>query len=534
MVKRIIKIDNTLPSINEFKKTRVAAYARVSTDKDEQQNSLEAQKDYFSMLIKSNPTWELAGIYYDDGISGLTHKNRDGFNQMINDAIEGKIDFIITKSISRFARNTLDSLEILRDLKSRGIGVYFQKEDINTLDGKSEFVLTLMASFAQEESRSISENITWGKRKSYAKGKVSVPFSNFLGYKRGKNGELVIDKKEFRVIEYIFYMAILGYSPAQILKRLEENHVPSPRGGKKWHCCTIRNILSNEKYIGDALLQKYFTINYLTKEKKKNEGELPMYYVENNHEPIISRDVSDCIDNDYLKKIGIDSNRPWGLSEKIICGECGNRFGSFVIHPEWRGGKVAWRCRNKYSSTKKCDIRHIYHEKIYETLDKELIGLLEKRKDLKTTVLDMIGIQAETDSVTTKSTLCSHDDLDSVLKKITVFKNHDVVIEFINGITVNSHVDGTGMIRGEKLKIENLNFTIDFNNWLNDATEYSDRTKSVIRSGLRAANHIIKLSKDKSYWDNLINNPNFKNLKETKQDYIKFSVSVFFRYLRKK
>ena len=258
MIKRVLKIDNVIPTLKEYKKIRVAAYARVSTDKDEQQNSLESQKDYFSMLIKSNTTWQFAGIYYDDGISGLTHKNRDGFNSMVQDALDGKIDFIITKSISRFARNTLDSLEVLRKLRDKGIGVYFQKENINTLDGKGEFVLTLMASFAQEESRSISENIRWGKRKGFAKGKVSVPFTHFLGFKRGDNGELKVDKKEAKIIKFIYYMTILDYSPAQIVSKLKEFNIPSPKGKDSWDNIQIRSIILNEK----AMLAN-FVINYI-------------------------------------------------------------------------------------------------------------------------------------------------------------------------------------------------------------------------------------------------------------------------------
>lgn len=203
MSKRVLKIENSIPRITEFKKIKVAAYARVSTEKDEQQNSLQAQKDYFSLLIKSNPSWEYAGIYFDEGLSGLTCKKRDGFKNMIEDALNGKIDFIITKSISRFARNTLDTIKTLRVLKDRGIGVYFQKENIDTLEGKGEFVLTLMASFAQEESRSISENVTWARRKLAAKGKVVLPFKNVLGFKRGKEGEIAIDKQEARVARYI-------------------------------------------------------------------------------------------------------------------------------------------------------------------------------------------------------------------------------------------------------------------------------------------------------------------------------------------
>ena len=451
MGKRIVIVNNKIPTLREFKRTRVAAYARVSTDKDEQQNSLEAQKDYFNMLIRSNVTWEFAGVYYDDGISGLTHKNRDGFNNMVEDALNGKIDLIITKSISRFARNTLDSLEVLRKLKDKGVGVYFQKENINTLDGKGEFVLTLMASFAQEESRSISENVTWGKRKSYAKGKVSVPFRHFLGFKRGKNGELKIDKKEARIIEFIYYMTILDYSPAQIVSKLEEFNIPSPLGNDTWYNAQIKSTINNEKYKGDALLQKSFTIDYLTKEKKKNEGELPMYYVENNHDPIVSQSVASAAKKHMENKLE-RTKRPWGLSEKIYCKECGSVFGSFRIHPEFKGGKVAWRCNNKYSSINKCRMRHIYDEEIYKTLKNEVFKLVNKRTDLKKQVLKLLDSNTAIDQNSIEYIDCSNEDIESITKTIFVDFTHDATIDFIDGTRVESHILGTGQKQGRRKK----------------------------------------------------------------------------------
>lgn len=529
MEKRVLKIDNAIPTLKEYKKTRVAAYARVSTDKDEQHNSLQSQKDYFSMLIQSNITWEFVGIYYDDGISGLTHKNRDGFNNMVQDALDGKIDFIITKSISRFARNTLDSLEVLRKLKDSGIGVYFQKENINTLDGKGEFVLTLMASFAQEESRSISENIIWGKRKSFAKVKVSVPFTYFLGYKRGKNGELKVDKKEARIIEFIYYMTILDYSPAQIVSKLEEFNIPSPMGNDTWNNAQIRNILLNEKYKGDALLQKSFTINYLTKEKKANEGELPMYYVENSHEPIVSKDVANNA-RKFLDEKFKCTDRPWGLSEKIICKECGAYFGSFRMHPEWRGGQVAWRCNNKYSSKNKCKIRHIYHEEIYKTLKIEIAKLVDSRDDLKFDILEILDVD-NTQSV--KISSCSNDDIDSIIKSIRVDDNHDVDIEFIDGTKIESHIYGTAEKAGARVKtsISNEELLSDFYKWLDQNTKYKYGTKANIKSGIRLANSIRDLSSKGMCIDKLVGLKVFKNMAQWRQNLVKYSMGIYKRYL---
>lgn len=196
-------------SISNAKK-RVAAYARVSTAKDEQENSLSAQLDYFEKYIKANPTWTFVGIYSDEGISGLSYEKRDSFNRMVQDALAGKIDLVITKSLSRFARNTVDSLTVIRKLKEKGVSVYFEKEAIDTLDAKGEFLITLMSSFAEEESRSISENVTWGIRKRFSDGKYSVAYSQFLGYRCGKTGNMLIDKNEAKIIRFIYMLALVS------------------------------------------------------------------------------------------------------------------------------------------------------------------------------------------------------------------------------------------------------------------------------------------------------------------------------------
>ena len=218
----------------------VAAYARVSTEKEEQEHSLEAQTDYFETYIKENPRWEFVGLYVDDGISGLSYHNRDGFNRMVADAVDGKIDLIITKSLSRFARNTVDALMTIRKLKAEGVGVFFQKEDINTLDSKGEFMLTLMSSFAEEESRSISDNVTWGKRKQFADGFYTVPFAHFLGYDCGiEKGEFIINEAEARVVRFIYMLAFEYYAPSHIAQLLTDMHIPSPGSKDTWYNKTI-------------------------------------------------------------------------------------------------------------------------------------------------------------------------------------------------------------------------------------------------------------------------------------------------------
>ena len=263
--------------LQRVQKPRVAAYARVSTDQEEQETSFEAQCDYYGSMIRNNPEWEYAGLYTDDGISATSTAHREGFNRLIADALDGKIDRIITKSVSRFARNTVDSLTTIRKLKEKGIGVTFEKENIDTLDSKGELMITIMSSLAQEESRSISENVTWGWRRRIADGKVSMAYSRFLGYDRGEDGTPVVNEKEAEIIRRIYGLFLNGQTPSSIADILTRQHVPTPGGKEQWAGSTVKSILTNEKYKGDALLQKTFTVDFLTKTARVNKGEVPQF-----------------------------------------------------------------------------------------------------------------------------------------------------------------------------------------------------------------------------------------------------------------
>lgn len=223
----------------------------------------------------------------DEGISGTSTKYRTGFNQMIEGALDGKIDLIVTKSISRFARNTVDSLVTIRKLKEHGVECFFEKENIYTFDSKGELLITIMSSIAQEESRSISENVTWGQRKRFADGKVSMPYKHFLGYCKGPDGQPQIVEKEAAVVRSIYLMFLEGHAPTYIAKMLTDKGIPTPTGKTRWSCSSVESILTNEKYKGDALLQKKFTVDFLTKKQKVNEGEVPQYYVTDSHESIV-------------------------------------------------------------------------------------------------------------------------------------------------------------------------------------------------------------------------------------------------------
>ncbi|MCD8354780.1 MAG: recombinase family protein, partial [Clostridiales bacterium] len=253
------KNKHTAAPISAVKKRKVAAYARVSTDHEEQLTSYEAQVDYYTNYINGRDDWEFVSVYADEGITGCNTKARDGFNTMVSDALAGKIDLIVTKSVSRFARNTVDSLSTIRKLKEKGVEVYFEKEQIWTFDGKGELLLTIMSSLAQEESRSISENTTWGQRKRFSDGKVSVPYGRFLGYEKGPDGKMVVNEEQAAVVRRIYGLFLQGHSPYSIAKQLTAEGVPTPGGKKVWGSAVINSILTNEKYKGDALLQKVFT-----------------------------------------------------------------------------------------------------------------------------------------------------------------------------------------------------------------------------------------------------------------------------------
>ena len=356
----------TAAPINSRKKRRVAGYARVSADHEDQVSSYEAQVDYYTNYIKEREDWEFVRIYTDEGISATNTRHREGFKRMVADALAGQIDLIITKSVSRFARNTVDSLTTVRKLKDHGIEVYFEKENVWTLDSKGELLITIMSSLAQEESRSISENTTWGHRKRFADGKVSVAYRRFLGYDKGPDGKMVVNEKEAPTIRLIYRLYLEGLSTHTIAADLTRRGLNTPGGKTKWNSGTVRSILSNEKYKGDALLQKRYTVNFLTKKTKKNEGEIPQYYVTGDHEAIISPEVFDLVQTEIARRNG-GKERYSGVSifsNKIKCGECGSWYGSKVWHSTDKYRRVIYRCNHKFDGDKKCGTSHLTEEEI--------------------------------------------------------------------------------------------------------------------------------------------------------------------------
>ena len=363
---------------------KVAGYARVSTDTEEQETSYETQKRYYTDYITGRSDWVFAGMYTDDGISATETKHREGFNQMIKDALDGKIDMIITKSVSRFARNTVDSLTTVRKLRDRGIGIYFEKENIDTLDSKGELLITIMSSLAQEESRSISENTAWGKRKSFAEGKVSLAYSHFLGYDKGPDGEFIINPEQAETVKRIYRLFLDGYSYAPICGILEQEGRKTPEGRTKWIDTTVKRILTNEKYKGDAMLQKSYTPDFLTRKAIKNNGVLPQYYVKGHHEAIISPGVWAQVQVEMKKRESLGcyyiSRRIF--DHRVFCGECGGVYGRKLWHSTDKSRKYVWQCNDKYAKKKYCSTPALSEESIKDAYVSALNKLLKNRDEV--------------------------------------------------------------------------------------------------------------------------------------------------------
>ncbi len=358
---------------------RVAGYARVSTDMEEQAGSYAAQVAYYTDYIQNHEGWELAGIYTDEGISGTSTAKRSGFQSMVGDALAGQIDLIVTKSVSRFARNTVDSLTTVRNLKDAGVEVYFEKENIWTFDSKGELLITIMSSLAQEESRSISENVTWGHRRAFANGRVMVPYSSLLGYKKGEDGNLAVDETQAVIVRRIYADYLSGHAPARIARELTSEGIPTPRGKTKWTTTTIRSILKNEKYKGDALLQKSLTTDFLTKKTKINEGEVPQYYVTGNHQAIIDPAVWEQVQAETARRKHPSARSDHPFAAKIRCGQCGGWFGRKTWHSTSKYARHVWRCNNKYEGNKtRCTTPHILESQIEEAFVAALAERLRK------------------------------------------------------------------------------------------------------------------------------------------------------------
>ena len=351
------------PSIR--RQLRVAAYCRVSTDDEEQLTSYEAQQNYYTDKIMTNQDWTMAGIFADEGITGTSARKRPEFLRMIRLCKQKKIDIILTKSISRFARNTVDCLNYIRALRELGIAVIFEKENINTLEADSEILITMLGAFAQAESESISANVRWGKRQAMREGKAIIQYDRLYAYQKGEDGKPQIIPDQAEVVQSIYKQYLAGASLRMIKDRLEAEQIPNAAGNARWTITAVRSILSNEKYCGDVLLQKSFVSDCINRKVIRNTGQLPMYLVQNHHEGIVDRKTFDAVQAEMARRnagkspskknasTGMTSYASkYALSERLVCGECGTLYRRCTW--TYKGQKrIVWRCVSRLDYGKK-------------------------------------------------------------------------------------------------------------------------------------------------------------------------------------
>lgn len=401
----------------KYRQKRVAAYCRVSTDSDEQITSYKNQKKVYTEMIAQNKEWCFAGLYADEGISGTRADKRPEFTKMINDCYAGKIDMIITKSVSRFARNTVECLNYARTLKGRGIGIYFEEQNIDTLKSDSELYLVIYAGFAQSESESMSKNITWTYRKNFEEGKPVFVYSKWLGYKKGEDGMPEIIPEEAEIVEKIYDLYLSGETPQSISNMMKAANITLANKSLSFSKHMIMGILTNERYSGDSILQKTVTVDCIGKVRKLNTGEAPMYYVHNSHPAIISREKFNKVQEELVRRknkapqLAKQSLTATGkysknaLTDVMICGECGSRYKRCT----WarKGHKqIVWRCTSRLEhGTRYCNNSPSIHE---EKLKSAIVRALQKfnAEDantymllMKATIGEAIGLNGESDEI---------------------------------------------------------------------------------------------------------------------------------------
>ena len=442
------------------KKLRVAAYCRVSTDDEEQLTSYRNQIEHYTHKIKQNADWKLVGIFADEGITGVMAKKRDEFLKLIDLCRDGKVDVIITKSISRFSRNVADTIRYVRELKALNVAVIFEKENIDTSKMTTEMILDMYGTFAQAESESISENVKMGKRFGYKSGKVPMQYGQILGYRRGKNNEPEIVPEEAKIIELIYYKFLEGWSLPKLSKYLEENGYKTAKGSAAWSKATIRGILTNEKYKGDVLMQKSYVVDLFSKKAAKNNGELPMYLVKNHHKPIISREVWDKVQVVIARRNNIKSATDMNMMKKgrysskyaltglVICGDCGSQY----RRTTWtaNGKRIVWRCVNRLTNGKDaCGTSPtIDEEKLHTGIVRAMNSIIGSKEKIQGLLNGSIAeILAAPDS---------HKEIISLKKEIDD-KNEDILQMIADGVkNRESHADITAKCRDEYEKIKAL------------------------------------------------------------------------------
>ena len=386
---------------------RVAAYCRVSTKDEEQLTSYEAQQTYYTDMIMQNPNWTMAGIFADEGITGTSAAKRPEFLKLIRKCRQKKIDMVLVKSISRFARNTVDCLNYIRALKELGIAVVFKKENINTMDSESEMLLTLMGAFAQAESESMSANIKWGRRQAMREGKVTFQYKHLYAYERGEDDKPRVIPEQAEVVRRMFDSFLMGNSIRMIKAELERDKIPAVSGGESWSEATIRNILKNEIYCGDVLLQKTYVSDCISKKSIKNTGQLPMYLIQNHHEGIVSRDKFNAVQAEFARRNARRTpnkrytstgrscySGKYALTERLVCGGCGTLYRRCVWNK--RGQKWAvWRCASRvdYGSKYCKQSPTLYEKPLQRAILAVLNSVMSKKEALAGQITEAMRIE---------------------------------------------------------------------------------------------------------------------------------------------
>ena len=471
----------------KYHQKRVAAYCRVSTDSEEQLTSYQNQMRVYTEMIAANKEWEFAGLCADEGISGTRADKRPEFQRMIRDCQNGKIDYIITKSVSRFARNTVECLEYVRSLKAQGIGIFFEEQNIDTLKNESELYLVIYAGFAQSESESISKHITWTYRKKFEEGKVSFQYKNFLGYRKGADSQPEIVPEEAAIVERIYEMFLAGQPVKMIAQTLQAEKIEIPGKNLSFSKNMIMNILRNEKYCGDCILQKTVTVDCISKTRKANQGEAPMYIVENNHPAIISREVFNRVQEELIRRQALRAKSDktsitatgkyskYALTEVLQCAECGSRYRRVTWTAHGRK-KIVWRCISRLDyGTKHCkDSITVEEEALHGAVVRALNRFHTEDEStylalMKATIGEAIGINGgseEIDLLTRRIDTLNKRMLDLVNETVAAgkdvessedeFKGISDQIEQLNrriaAIQENVHKDGSRQARLEEIQ----------------------------------------------------------------------------------
>ena len=480
-------------SNNQYRRLNVAAYCRVSTEQEEQQNSYQVQIEYYTNYISSNPEWTLAGIFADEGISGTQTKNRTEFNRMIRMCKQKKIDLVLCKSTSRFARNTVDCLDHIRLLKSLGIGVIFEKENINTLTAQSEFILSLYSSFAQAESESISKNVTLGNQMAFKEGKVRYQYKYWLGYKKGKDGKPEIIAEEAEAIKTVFRLYLDGMSYNEIAKYMNAHNYPNRSSTNQWITIMVKRILENEKYIGDCLLQKTYTVDCISHKTAKNNGERTMYYVSDCHPAIIDKNTFNRVQQEIARrnsKRSASTRNPteqskysskYALTELLICGECGTacRRCRWTSHNR---NRTVWRCINrlehgpKYCKSPTIDEEPLHNaivraiNKFYncsddvakilksavdtvlsESNDDEIKQIEQRLKDIDQARNDFVNLIA--------TGACSPDSLDDEFESL--YSEEEKLSQKLLSLKAQANTESNELADTIKADIDNSNFQVE-------------------------------------------------------------------------